>query len=299
MTKRSPLRLTCALCVTFAGTFALLHAFGLLLPGARAHDGERRGPPVQVPKELRAKTTLCTDNKSHYVAITPDEPETDENQGKRRFSELYYGDGKRFFLVPQYKGLTRTLFRDPRFYNKNAPGPGSPMGRDTDFRLVSGVKFEDGQCSAWCGERQIPLQVVEPAKAQALLGNARFEQSPRRFAHHALARDDEGTYYYVDHGYFAETAKSYRLFIGQKRALKEQPITDVTSDSAGDVIITRAGTLSLGRDTAKWIAAGKTTPLHALPLDESREEAAKNVLLIYNELGVYKGERLGTPCDEL
>jgi hypothetical protein len=40
-----------------------------------------------------------------------------------------------------------------------------------------------------------------------------------------------------------------------------------------------------------WIEKQKKTELRTVPISE-------NLPLIYNELGVYTGVRLGTPCDD-
>ncbi|MDW8283658.1 MAG: hypothetical protein RMK29_18270 [Myxococcales bacterium] len=243
---------------------------------------------------MRQKSQVCSDGKGHYIVVTPDEPEAG------RYTTLYYGDGKRFFEVPGYAGLTRTLFRDPRFFNSRVSPPDRSWGRrEVDRRLLSGVALEEGKCSLWCGERDKAFALLEPAKAQTLLKGAVFLPTPRQFQPHALSRDDEGTYYYVDRGYFADTSKNFRLFIGKKGALKPQAITDVISDSGGDVITTKAGTLSIGRGTVQWKSGGKATPLIPLPLADDTDEGPRNLMLVYGELGVYRGERLGTPCDDL
>ena len=56
--------------------------------------------------------------------------------------------------------------------------------------------------------------------------------------------------------------------------------------------IPKMGILSLGGMGAKWKVGDKATSLIVLSLNEEEEEAAKNVMLIYSTLGVYKGERL-------
>ena len=47
-------------------------------------------------------------------------------------------------------------------------------------------------------------------------------------------------------------------------------------------------------DYATWAEKKKDLKLTLVPVDFN-----KNVAMIYNELGVYTGERLGTPCDDL
>jgi hypothetical protein len=71
-------------------------------------------------------------------------------------------------------------------------------------------------------------------------------------------------------------------------------MTNVVSDSAGDVFATKSGELKLvlGKKEASWVQGKKAKDLILLPLED-------NVQLIYSELGVYTGQPLGTPCDLL
>jgi hypothetical protein len=119
--------------------------------------------------------------------------------------------------------------------------------------------------------------VVPEATARPLLAAAQFEGSPRKWQAYALARNSAGIYYYVDRGYVDRRqsdsgerpaeSRNFRLFVGPKGNLKlqKEPI---------------------------WIQKGKTSTLLPVPVDE-------NLAMIYTELGVYAGERLGTPCDDL
>ena len=43
--------------------------------------------------------------------------------------------------------------------------------------------------------------------------------------------------------------KGYRVFVGKKGAMKQLPLTDVASDSAGDVFSTKTGDLRLVRNS--------------------------------------------------
>ena len=70
-------------------------------------------------------------------------------------------------------------------------------------------------------------------------------------------------------------------------------MVNVVNDSEGDIFITRAEKLRLVLDKHEtvWLEGGKSTKLVML-------EAADNHVLIYNDLGVYTGQKLGTPCDD-
>lgn len=70
-------------------------------------------------------------------------------------------------------------------------------------------------------------------------------------------------------------------------------MTNVATDSAGEIFATKAGQLELvaGVDgKAYWAKGGKKTEL-------TRLDPAENRYLIYRELGVYG--TLGTVCDDL
>jgi hypothetical protein len=111
---------------------------------------------------------------------------------------------------------------------------------------------------------------------------------------HVLTRDEKGTYYFVDRGNTPETEKNFRLFVGPKGNLKLKAMTNIVADSNGEIFSTKSGSLRFitgpgGQDSA-WIQGKKVTKLIPVPVDQ-------NYGLIYNELGPYTGERLGTPCD--
>jgi hypothetical protein len=112
-----------------------------------------------------------------------------------------------------------------------------------------------------------------------------------------LGRDDSGVYYYVDVIAKQYGGKGFRVFVGKKGAMKEMPLTDVASDSAGDVFATKSGDLRLvgGRGGAgdrkvTWIRGGKRTEVIWLDLDV-------NSRLIFRDLGIYKFT--GTICDNI
>ena len=111
---------------------------------------------------------------------------------------------------------------------------------------------------------------------------------------YALARDDKGTYYYVDRMREPEGNKNFRVFIGQRGAMKPAKMKNIVSDSEGDIFYTKKGELRLVLDKSEqtWAKGKKQTKLTVLPVED-------NVVLIYSELGVYTGQSLGTPCDDI
>ena len=247
-------------------------------PCAQAQKTQTVSPAID-------KMVLLTDGKSHYIAVVPFDRSADT---------LFYGDGKRFFSVPiqgggaQGRERFNVTFVDPRYY--------------IQFTQKSDLSMHDGKYTVTCGKTETALTVVADAQAKPMLKAASFEKSPRKWQAYALARNNAGVYYYVDHNYIDrrggdgddKAGRNFRLFIGPKGNLKLQKMTNIVSDSEGDVFSTKTGSMRmvLGKKEPTWIQKGKPSTLLSVPIDE-------NMSMIYTELGVYAGERLGTPCDDL
>ena len=243
--------------------------------------------PLTVSPAEREKMAVCTDGKSHYVAIAPHD---------QRISQLFTGDGKTMTQVGIDPSgiLAGTKFLEPRF-----PAPThNPDFRGLDMRVYSSVEYdaEKKSCVLYCGERKTELSIVPKADAKKLMTEAAFKPNPRAYAPYALARDDRGTYYYVDKGVRDDNKASYRIFVGKKGALKQQKMKDVAVDSEGEVFSTATGDLRFITSKEKgqytWVAGKRENKLIALP-------PGQNLTLIYTTLGVYQGERMGNPCDDL
>jgi hypothetical protein len=241
------------------------------------------------------KTGVCTDGKAHYVVVAPSEKQS---------TQLYYGDGKTFHRVPLPPWvLSGDSFFEPRFFAK---GKNSNF-RGLDMRVFASVDHDAAKkiCSASCGERKTSLTLLDDDAKKTLLAKASFEPPLHKRAPHHLARDDNGRYFYVDKGNTAETEKSFRLFVGPKGAMKLQKMTNAVADSEGDIFTTKSGSLRYVTDRKNppvWIQGGKKTVLTVVPIeatDAKTGEPINNYQLIYNELGVYLGEKLGNPCDDL
>jgi hypothetical protein len=266
-----------------------LLALGLCTGSTLAFAAPDKLPPtVEIDAAAKAKMAVCTDGKSHYIAIGPHEQVN---------HQLYYGDGKNMSEVDSqgHGMLSGTDFLDPRFvaptYNTNFRG--------LDMRVYSAVEYDADKksCALRCGERKQTLTLMSADDTKKLVGSATFRKSPRTREPYALARDDRGTYYYVDRGATADTKNNFRVFVGKKGAMKLQKMKDVASDSEGEVYSTATGDLRLitsnsDKPEFTWMAAGKPTKLVVLPIRD-------NLNLVHTTLGVYTGERYGTPCDDL
>ncbi|HEY0190309.1 MAG TPA: hypothetical protein VGC42_04255 [Kofleriaceae bacterium] len=157
---------------------------------------------------------------------------------------------------------------------------------------------KDGTTKRECGENNdTALTELSGDRAKAVVDKSAFMTSAIIRVPHLLARDDSGVYYYVDRIAKAYGGKGYRVFVGRKGAMKQMPLTDVASDSAGDVFSTKSGDLRLVRaatetnkDTTLWVKGEKRTELVFLDTDV-------NSAVIFKDLGIYTF--LGTFCDNI
>jgi hypothetical protein len=286
---------------TVAGLVVAIAAFvvvALALDGA-AYAGET--PPWGKAENLGErmileKTAVCTDGKSHYVIVAPSEKQS---------TQLYYGDGKTFYRVPLPPWvLSGDSFFEPRFFAKTK----NSNFQGLDMRMFASVDYDVKKvsCSASCGERKTDMTILaDDAKKTLLMGKATFEPPLHKRAPHHLARDEGGRYFYVDKGNTSDTEKNFRLFVGPKGGMKLQKMINAVADTEGEIFTTKSGSLRYVTDRKNppvWIQGKKKLTLTAVPIegtDEKTGEPINNYQLIYNELGVYLGEKLGNPCDDL
>ena len=232
-------------------------------------------PPDVDVTEARAKLKLLTDGKKHYIALVP---------FGSAFEDTFYGDGKVFYQMRIVGGGSSgtesfdRVFWDPRI----------------TARYKSSIDFKDGKYKVRCEDRETALTLVADDEAKGIIDAAKFVKPRWNRRAYALARDDRGTYYFVDKIREPESSKDFRLFAGPRGDVKPQKMVNVVSDSGGDIFATKNGELRLvlNKGDARWIAGKADTKLVALPVED-------NAVLIYLELGAYTGERLGTPCDDL
>jgi hypothetical protein len=145
----------------------------------------------------------------------------------------------------------------------------------------------DGSYLKWCGnDVQVPLTQLGADKAKLVLDKHNFLSTAMTRIPYLLARDDSGVYYYVDVLRKEYGGKGFRVFIGKKGAMKQKPLTDIASDSAGDIFATKTGDLRIvhdtseGKNSVQWVKGEKRSALVTLDLDASSQ-------LIFKDLGVY------------
>jgi hypothetical protein len=259
----------------FVTTFSLLASTAAFAKGKAAdRPAAPSEPPVDI-SAVRDKLQVLSDGHEHYVVVDP---------WGDLYKHVYYGDGKTFHAL-RVSGGGRAgkeswdrVFWEPR----------------VDARWKGGVSFHKDKHKVQCGNRATELTPLPAEEQTKMLESATFYGPLWKYRAYALARDDKGTYYYVDKPREPENNKAYRLFAGKRGSLKPLRMTNIVSDSQGDIFTTKRGELRLVLDLKRplWVARKKETELVKLPLDE-------NHILIYSDLGVYSGQRLGTPCDDL
>ena len=88
--------------------------------------------------------------------------------------------------------------------------------------------------------------------------------------------------------------RSCRAYVGKNGEMKLLPLSDVATDTAGEVFSTKSGDLRLDRranmQKMVWIRGEKRTELITLDVDT-------NSPVIFSDLGIYPF--LGTICDNM
>ena len=269
----------------FKQSICIAVAFGSLTAGALEkpwHDGKKLSD-----KALIGNAKVCTDGKGHYAARIP--VSISDNA-----EHIYSGDGKKLVVARDVPVLAGGgVFFDPRYYNPK----GNADFRGMDFRNFGFFQYDETKmtCEVTCGTRTVPLTLLDKEKARDVLLAAAVEANPQEFEPVTLLRDSNSHYYLVERSLLPGGEKNFRLWVGPKGSMLKQKLLNTVTDSEGQIFSTHDGELRLLLDNVQpsyWIENKKKLELRSIPL-------GPNYTLIYNELGVYRGVRLGTPCDDL
>ncbi len=207
-------------------------------------------------------------------------------------SRLFYGVG----------GKNKNLY-EQRIYGRYSDGSTGAWDMSAWAPRVPNVqpgsvsRKPDGTFERSCGnDNKTVLTQVTGDLAKSIIDKSSFQSSAIIRAPYLLARDDGGVYYYVDVIRKEYGGKGYRVFVGKKGAMKQKPLTDVASDTAGDVFATKTGDLRFvrentdGKQTVTWVKGEKRSPLVTLDTDA-------NSPLIFRDLGIYGF--IGSICENL
>lgn len=189
-------------------------------------------------------------------------------------------------------GTTKGLFLQ-RVFGGGTDGKGGfdhsfwdPRGRNNSFAR-QGDAFTLG-----CGEASVKLQPVSAAQAGRLFAKTPVYDVRWQRAAHALARDEEGIYYFVDRQRDEKAAPDYRLYVGQRGKVSAYAAQLLASDAAGEIFQFGGSRLSISTRAEKAEIRHGEVVRPLIYLDVQRHAS-----LAYGELGAYRGEALGTPCD--
>lgn len=262
-----------------------LPCVALALAGCSAAVAAPVKPDSPAPADVSAikdKLTVFTDGKKHYLALVMT---TDSDS-----PVFWSADGKSFYQLRVFGGGSEGDDADLRRLDRVFWEPRVQAAYQGGFEY----KQDGKKLSVQCAERKTELKKLPDGEAKALVGGGSFYKARWNRYAYALARDNTGKYYFVDNQREPEHAKNFRLWAGPKGAMKPQKMVNVVSDSEGDIFATKSGELRLVLDKHEttWIQSEKKTKLVYLPVED-------NHVMIYTDLGVYTGEPLGTPCDDL
>jgi hypothetical protein len=146
--------------------------------------------------------------------------------------------------------------------------------------------------SLQCGEAKVAFSPVPSEEAKRLLAKAAFFGPRWQRRIHAVARDDEGTFWLVDRAREPERSDDFRLFSGRKGRAAPVELEDALLDEGGDVFLTPRGRLRIDhrKREAEWIDDAGTRKLVHLDVES---QAA----FVYGSYGAYGSEPLGSACD--
>src|SRR6266545_190903 len=228
-------------------------AASIAAPAAADRGGpstrKRTLPPDEVDvAKLKPDMVVLHDGHGHYIALL----------AMREMEMTFYGDGRVFYQLRVYSNYSDASsgHSTRRFW--------SPISTDADIVLEAG-----GAWTVHCSDRVTPMVALDERETRDVLGRARFLKPFWKRQAHALARDDRGTYYYVDmirddrpssdRERDPNPPRGYRFYIGRKGRMKEQHLTDAVDDSKGVVLSIKGGDLSLDFSAKTAVfSSGKT-----------------------------------------
>jgi hypothetical protein len=241
--------------------------------------GGDKAKPIEVGPMLDKLDVYRDELGDYYVTPRPGTLASSDDYDKW----LFFGNDK-----AMYQQIVVGSSNDGTHFEWNL---WSPRAKDLN---TANLNLKDGKLTLQCRVRESrALTQLKADDAKALLRRAKLYPKLWRRRSKFIARDDDGVYYFVDQLQEEYGGNGYRVFVGQKGSMKEMPMTNMVSDSAGEIYATRTGQLKIiaGRDgKAYWIKGGKKVELTVLPPIDNR-------YLIYRELGIYG--QLGVVCDDL
>lgn len=221
---------------------------------------------------IRSRLKLVTDGGGRYLAFDPE---------AGSFDPFYAGDATKLF-AQRVSGGGRSgddfdlVFWEPR----------------VNARWQASFGAKEGRFFLQCGDRKLSFLPVAAEETKRLVDAMHFFEPRWQRRAFAIARDDNARYFVVDQAREPDGNTDFRVFVGKRNQLAAYPVEDAMLDDEGTVLLLGDQKLRVDprRNEAEWVDHGNKLPLRLLSLDSQ-------VVFFYGQLGVYKGEQLGTACD--
>lgn len=251
----------------------------MLLSSIAAADKKRpdtKPTPIDI-KPVIDKLVVYKDETGNYV-VSPSVGNLDDAD-----KWVFYGDGKSMYR----QSIIGSSTNNHGHFEWTVWSPRVKGVAHADITL------DPQSLSISCnGNDKRGLVMLNADETKTFLQHATFYPPFWQRQSHFLARDEDGVYFFVDQLQPEYGGKGFRVFAGQKGAMKELAMTNVVSDSAGEIFATKTGELKIVTTQdgkAYWKKGGKKTELIQLDLWANR-------YLIYRDLGIYGA--LGAVCDD-
>jgi hypothetical protein len=254
----------------------------MCIVGAAAAAGADPAPQKVDPKPFRDRAHVYQDAQGGTYVVVPLAEGVD--------ARLFYGTGTKLYA--------QRVTSPSRNGDAWSIGVWSP--RVTQMQPGEVIRREDGTVIRDCGSETPQVALVERTGAQAAAILTKDEFLTEVLVRRPIlaARDDHGTYYYVDALAKQYGGKGHRVFVGKKGAMKALPLLDIADDASGQVFSTKRGELRLvrtegdegGKHPLTWISGASHTSLIQLDLDV-------NSAVIFRDFGIYGFT--GNLCEDL
>jgi hypothetical protein len=257
------------------------HMLALTIVTLLAAEPFETGPVRFDIASLKANLAVLSDGKGHYLVY---------NAKAVLDGPTFYGDMKAMHRIRVAGGGSSGT----ESWNLSIWDPRTVMSND---RASLSMRDEGKEFQGVCGKKTITFTPAPAEEGKKLLDSDVFKgplwtRKPER-----LLRDNQGTYYFIDRLRSDDDAerRDFVFFKGPRGKMKTVKLKDIVDDSKGLILATSNGQLRLVSDQTEpfWVQGKSRVQLIDVPLDDNR-----NVQLVYSELGVYDGQKLGTPCDD-
>ena len=235
--------------------------------------------------------SIYHDGHGHFLVVGDWLRTIRDRKLEKKVRMLFYGNGKVF-----YRQVERGFGGDTskQQFSIYVADPRVGWAAQSMFRIDKGA----GEME--CQGRKTALVRLSPAETATMLKRARFFSVAWQRMGHFLARDDDGIYYFVDRydsrGSTPFELGGFRLFSGPRGKLKRLPLDNIVADPAGEIFISKMGKLKVSKDgkAAWWVTKKATTKLVGMS-----PRSPQVGVFIFRDLGVYFGQRLHRPCDDM